>query len=640
VFNALNTGAASIGGGNAMRMGGELMKKLPGVFGATGQVLSTPVANSMAVGAGVTGGGTSQIAKEMGAPNWLADTLGLVTSIPGGMAGGKAAGIKPTDVVPVPGVPTVRGPVAPPPRSAAEITGKVNEAYKEAHAQGVEIAADDAGRIFKKALGDAVDPKNPAGPIASAGAIYPPLRSVITKYTDLADELGRLDSRNLEKMRKELGDVIKGSKDEDRIIAMRVRDSIDAQTAVPGPTINRMRSDVAAARGASDAEQAKAREALARAGKAETALEEATAAWKADPSPANAAARAAATTEQSAASKLADDADEAAAAAAEKYAAYQKFMHANDPDIKGVAARAKEAENAKDTAYENYRTAAEESMTLESELPGLAANLEKQKSRHPENHVNVRTAASELRKAEAAAKTAEARVAQLVQKSDEAAAKHAKIVEALNDREKLLATVDDAKQRVSDRNAAMAKGREMTPAKLNTAKFEAMPDKAETSAAGAAGDAAAALRQQVRAFVTQQKKTGGFNRLPQVTQDALNRFAAGGGVTQHLLEGLGSLSPGGGSRHGWGNVFNVAAAVPAFFATGMNPVGALAGPVVSTAVTTAARARANGIAKNEFARLRDLVSQGGEARPKPPGTATNKILNYMLADALSGEPKR
>lgn len=587
VFNALNTGAASIGGGNMMRMGGELLKKAPGVLGSVGNFFATPVTAASSFGAGVTGGATQQVATEMGAPKPVADILGLVGSLPGGGMGDKLAGIRPTPPVPAP--------------SGAQLAARTGKAYDLANSQGVEWTPATISQIAEKAAQDAISPGHPDGPLPLS-ALSAPIRDVLRGLADAAETHGRVDSRELDFWRKKLNEVIGvvPATTGEKAVAIRVREGLDELTSQSDLTLNNLRASAIPARVAMETAEAEAKRLAGTPGEA-TAIADAAAARKA-------------------------------------YDAASAKARATDPDVKELATKTTSA--VKDAGIAKDALAREQAahMTAESNLAAAQATLAAKTADMPNNPILNRYQGA-VNKAQKAVNDGATSVAQAQKAFDDAAASAAKLTDSLTARERALAgTKNDTPTRVAARNEALNEGRETYPVQSRTQDLERMPEAASISAAGASGDMAAALRQQVRTFIREQGDAG-MRRLPEATRRALDHFAAGGRLGQRTLELIGRLSPGGGSRHALGNAFTAAQSGIGFLFGGGAP-GAIALPLAGAAATTAARGAANRGAENEFARLRDLVARGDNAKPKPSPNTTKKVVNYMLADQLTADPKR
>jgi len=230
-YTAADFAGGSVGGAPLVRGAGQLISKAPGAIGAVGNFLRQETPNAVLAGSGLLGGAVTQGAVELGAPDQIAIPLGIAASLKGGKYAERLAGMTP---------PTPRA------YTSRQLKENSGESYRESHETDVTIPAAYVDNMFKKAIRDAINPKHPEGAIASSGAKHPPLVAVLKKYRDLAEKEGRLTSRNLETLRKELWTASAKTGQEPQIITRRVRESIDRQTAQPSMTTDALRDALAA----------------------------------------------------------------------------------------------------------------------------------------------------------------------------------------------------------------------------------------------------------------------------------------------------------------------------------------------------------------------------------------------------------
>jgi hypothetical protein len=583
-YQMANMGASSMGFGNVVNMGGQLLSRAPGPIGAIGNFFAKPITATSATAGGVGGGAASQVAAEMGAPPLVQMGAGMIGSMAAGQFG--AGGPKPATPAP----------------SGAALKARENAAYDAAHAQGVEWTPAATDDIISRAVQQAVGGTNNTRSMPTA-AVSGPVRDVLRRMSAEAAANGRLDSKNLDFFRRELGQAAATLGGAEQAVALRIREALDTFTAQPENTLNALRSNVASARTA--AQQAEAAATAARG------------------TPGEAAAR------------------QAADAARVRYEQRQAAMHSQDPDMAPAvqardqaAARAQTAETrAMDTDAAYNRMAAEQVDLEEAAIAAEAAyEAAVTKYANTPNAPPLNKARAAFRKAtdvananapnvdraRAAADRAQS-VLDRTQRARDAADR------TVQDREGALASVDDAAARVGARNSALAEGRSTVPNRVRTEAFEEMPEAART-ASGNSGDRARALRDQVRSFI---RSNGGreFDQLPEETQRQLQRFVNGGGVTQRITDTFGRLAPGTNERNTAGNIIWGLGGAAGFASGGM---AGLAIPAGQLAVGMSTRGIGNAMASAQMARLRDMVARGDAVLPRQPGQAGNRAVNYML----------
>lgn len=578
-------GAGSIGMGNVINAGGQLLSRVPGAIGAMGNFFARPIAATSAVAGGATGGGVQQGLIEMGADPLVAAGGGVLASMAGGQFG---AGAQPRYTTPA--------------LSGAQQRAEIKAGYNASKAQGLQWSSGQIDNIATRAVDDVINEIRPPGEAISRGSVPSTITTVLRDMADLARTQGRLDAGDIETFRQRLGGVVGGLSNEanERTAGRLILQKFDELTSQADTTINALRGNVASARTA--AQQAEA------------------------------AATAARGTPQEAAARTAAD------AARVRYEQRQAAMYAQDPDMAPVVqardqatGRAQIAETRSMDADANYNRMATEQIQLEEAAIAAENAYEAAVIKYaatpnapPVNKAraafrkatDVATAnAPNVDRAQAAADRAR-NVLDRTQRARDAANR------TVQDRENSLATVDDAAQRMSERNRLLTEAREKVPTRARTEAFEAIPEAART-ATGASGQQARALREQVRAFI---RSSGGreFAQLPEETRRQLQRFVSGGGMTQRVMDMFGHLAPGFHDRNLAANILS-----------GINAAatGGLVGPAVQAGVGMATRSVGNAMARSQFNQLRDMVARGDAVLPRQPGQAGNRAVNYMLNTA-------
>ena len=590
-------GAGSIGMGNLINAGGQLLSKAPGAVGAIGNFFSKSMTPTSAVAGGAAGGGVQQGLIEMGADPLVAMGGGVLASMAGGQFG---AGGKPTYTNPAP--------------TAKQLGAREKAAYEASKQQGIEFTPQAADDIVQRAIKGAVAGATPDTGM-SLGSVPSSVTRLLDDMTALAQKQGRLYLKDIETYRQRIGAEVSKLPNQGglKTTGAAILRQFDELTAQPENTINALRGNVASAR---------------------TAVQQA-----------EAAAKAAAGTPQQAA------ADAAADAARVNFDDAQKVMRTQDPDMIPLVQRSQQADEVVARATQIDKDATD-AYNLANNAPNLA-KLEKAKdaaqaahdeaakrfANRPDFKFQMSQYINRLQAATDAEDIAKASVAKTRTAADDAAARlrkaQAKAIvaeDAVTAKEGTLAAVDDAAARMAERNRLLAEGRAIVPGRKRTEAFEKMPA-AAAAAAGSSGLKAQALREEVRAFM---ERRGGseFRQLPEETQRQLQRFVAGGGATQRTVDAFARLAPGANDRNLAGNIIfglnSIAAGTAAAMSGGLS---ALAFPIAQGTSGFAGRAIGNAMAAKNFNQLRDMVARGDAVLPRQPGQAGNRAVNYMLNTA-------
>jgi hypothetical protein len=591
-------GAGSIGMGNVINAGGQLLSKAPGAIGAIGNFFSKSMTPTSAVAGGSFGGGVQQGLIEAGVDPLVATGGGVLASMVGGQFG--AGGGQPKYTNPAP--------------TAKQLGAREKAAYEASKQQGIEFTPQAVDDIAQRAIRGAVAGATPDTGM-SLGSVPSTVTRLLDNMTALAQKQGRLYLKDIETYRQLIGAEVSKLPNQGglKTTGAAILRQFDELTAQPENTLNAIRGNVATAR---------------------TAVQQA-----------DAAAKAAAGTPQQAA------AETAANAARVNFDNAQKVMRTQDPDMIPLVQKSQQADEVVARATQIDKDATD-AYNLANNAPNLAA-LEKAKdaaqaahdaavkrfSNRPDFKLQMSQYINRLQAATNAEDIAKASVAKTKTAADDAAARlrkaQAKAIvaeDAVTAKEGTLAAVDDAAARMAERNRLLAEGRAIVPGRKRTEAFEKMPAAAAT-AAGSSGLKAQALREEVRAFMDRR---GGseFRQLPEETRRQLERFVAGGGATQRTVDAFARLAPGANDRNLAGNIIfglnSIAAGTAAAMSGGLS---ALAFPIAQGTSGFAGRAIGNAMAAKNFNQLRDMVARGDAVLPRQPGQAGNRAVNYMLNTA-------
>lgn len=627
VYSGANTAASALPAQQAMNIVGGALKNAPGLIGATGQVLAKPVLPAVTAVSSGAGGLASQAATELGADPNLAAGIGVLGSLSTGTLG----------------APKMPATVAP--RTAAQLKALEKSEYDIAHGQGVEFLPAQVDILADQSIRDAVNPNHPQGPV-SAAAIPAPITDILRQMKDFAADKGRLDSRDLDTFRQNIGATLRQLGGQEKLVGTRILENIDKYTSDPSLTLNAIRSNTSRLR-ATYNDQVKAADAARdKVRQADKDLAAAEAAYKANPTIlANARNRVNARAQQQAAQQASDEAEAQLQDVYSQYSTASNSMRQVDPDMVEVNARVNEtraAYNAADSYIQ--RDKALNAIIDDASVKLTAAQRELDSwesitSGGPykgSNYANAKKLVDNLKvelqklNAEKAALTpfvtrAKADISALQDDMMRAVDKQTKRMEQLS-------AADDITKRMSERNAALEAGRKLHPVRLRTEAMEDIPEAAGRTETAVSGNLSRALRNEVRAYV---KRMGDdFDRLPPQTQAAFNKFIKGGNVNRYLLEQIGRLAPGG----NLGNLFTLA--LGALGSGGSNAITGFLTALGGAVGTQAARGIANTQALKSFNRLRDIVSMGAGAPQPVPRSDVQNMLAYLLAQGTQQEPPR